>query len=488
MNSDQPTPDDSGTGAAGPDVTGPGLLAPDRLAELASLVDQRGLRTDEESLDHFGRDWTRVHTPAPGAVVLPSRIEEVQAVVRWACEHRIAIVPSGGRTGLSAGAVAANGEVVLALDRMNAIGDFDATDRTVRCGAGVVTAQLQEFAQQQGLYYPVDFASSGSSQIGGNIATNAGGIKVIRYGMTRDWVAGLKVVTGTGELLDLNRGLLKNNAGYDFRHLLIGSEGTLGVIVEALIRLQAPPGERAVMVLGTQDMGAIMRVLQAFRDEVVLEAFEFFSDEALAKVVAHQGLARPFESACAYYALLEFEAPDEEAEARALACFERCVEAGWVEDGVMSQSLAQAEALWRLREDISETISRWTPYKNDISTTVSRVPALLADVEAVVTAAYPDFEIIWFGHIGDGNVHLNVLKPDAMPMDEFQTRCGEVSEIVFDAVERHGGSVSAEHGVGLLKKPYLRFSRSATEIALMAQVKRVFDPAGIMNPGKILDA
>jgi len=464
------------------------LLNPEFLAELADLVGPRALRTDSDALEQYGRDWTRAHEPAPGAVVLPATVDEVQAVVRWARGRGVPIVPSGGRSGLSAGAVAAQGELVLALDRLNAIEDFDSTDRTVRCGAGVIKAQLQAFAQEHGLFYPVDFASSGSSQIGGNIATNAGGIKVIRYGMTRDWVAGLKVVTGTGELLDLNRGLIKNNAGYDFRHLMIGSEGTLGIIVEALIRLQAPPGERAVMVLGTPDMAAVMRVLDAFRDEVTLEAFEFFSEQALTKVVDHQGHARPFATTSAYYALLEFEAADEDTQAAALACFERCVEAGWVEDGVMSQSLSQAEALWRLREDISETIARWTPYKNDISTTVSRVPALLDEVEAVVTANYPDFEIIWFGHIGDGNVHLNVLKPEAMPMEEFQSRCGVVSEGVFEAVARHGGSISAEHGVGLLKKPYLRYSRSEAEIALMAQIKRVFDPDGIMNPGKLLDA
>lgn len=464
------------------------MLRPELIAELAELVGARGLRTDADALEQFGKDWTRVYAPAPSAVVLPADIDQVQAVVRWAAGRGVPLVPSGGRSGLSAGAVAAHGEVVLALDRLDTIGDFDATDRTVRCGAGVITAQLQAFAKEQGLFYPVDFASSGSSQIGGNIATNAGGIKVIRYGMTREWVAGLKVVTGTGELLDLNRGLVKNNAGYDLRHLMIGSEGTLGVIVEALIRLQSPPGECAVMVLGTPDMAAIMRVLDVFRDAVSLQAFEFFSEQALARVVEHRGLARPFDTASSYYALLEFDAPDEDAQGAALAAFEHCVEAGWVEDGVLSQSLAQAEALWRLREDISETISRWTPYKNDISSTVSRVPALLAEVEAVVTANYPGFEIIWFGHIGDGNVHLNVLKPDAMPMDEFQARCGEVSEGVFEVVARHGGSISAEHGVGLLKKPYLRYSRSEPEIALMAQIKRVFDPAGIMNPGKILDA
>jgi FAD/FMN-containing dehydrogenase len=282
--------------------------------------------------------------------------------------------------------VACNGELVLALDRLNSA-SVTSTRRPHRdcCGAGVVTAQLQEFAEAQGLFYPVDFASSGSSQIGGNIATNAGGIKVIRYGMTRDWVAGLKVVTGTGELLDLNRGLIKNNAGYDLRHLMIGSEGTLGIIVEATIRLAAPPAAPAVMVLGAPDMPRSCRSCGPSGTKVALEAFEFFSEEALAKVVEHQGLPRPFASASNYYALLEFEQPDTSAKATAMACFERCVEAGWVEDGVLSQSLAQAQALWRLREDISETISRWTPYKNDISTTVAKLPALLAEVEAVVT-------------------------------------------------------------------------------------------------------
>ena len=172
----------------------------------------------------------------------------------------------------------------------------------------------------------------------------------------------------------------------------------------------------------------------------------------------------------------------------AMALFERCVENGWVLDGVVSQSVAQAESLWRLREDISETISRWTPYKNDIATVVSRVPDFLAEVDAVVTKQYPEFEIVWFGHIGDGNVHLNVLKPDDLDMAEFQRRCGEVSKWVFDIVQRYGGSVSAEHGVGLLKKDYLGYSRSETEIELMRQIKRVFDPANIMNPGKVIDA
>ena len=457
------------------------------LTALGDIVGPDKVLTDADSLLQYGRDWTRAYTPDAGAIVLPATISEVQDIVRLAAREQIAIVPSGGRTGLSAGAVARNGELVMALDRLNHIDDFNPVDRTVRCGAGVITEQLQQYAEERELFYPVDFASSGSSQIGGNISTNAGGIKVIRHGMTRDWVAGLKLVTGTGELLDLNRGLAKNNAGYDLRQLAIGAEGTLGVVVEATMSLSRQPHNLAVLVLGVPDMASIMSVLGAFQAEIELSAFEFFSELALCKVVEHQGLQRPFPTPAEYYALLEFEQLDEQAMEKAMALFESCMEQGWVLDGVVSQSVAQARALWRLREDISETISRWTPYKNDISTVVSHVPQFLNEVESVVTASYPDFEIVWYGHIGDGNLHLNILKPDAMPMDEFQQRCGEVSTQVFEIVERHGGSVSAEHGVGLLKKDYLHYSRSPLEIDIMRQIKRVFDPHGIMNPGKIFD-
>jgi len=458
------------------------------LAELKAIAGESRVLTDSEALAQYGKDWTSVYPPSPAAVVLPSTTEQVQEIIRLAAREQLAIVPSGGRTGLSGGAVAANGELILALDRLNSIAGFNPVDRTVCCGAGVITEQLQQFAQQQGLFYPVDFASSGSSQIGGNISTNAGGIKVIRYGMTRDWVAGLKVVTGTGELLDLNRGLLKNNAGYDLRQLVIGAEGTLGVVVEATMRLSRPPKELAVLVLGVPDMASIMEVLSVYQGEMDLCAFEFFSELALQKVVQHQGLQRPFGTPADFYALIEIELDNDSTMDRAMALFEQCVEAGWVVDGVVSQSIAQTEALWRLREDISETISRWTPYKNDISTLISRVPDFLSEVEKVVNEHYPEFEIIWFGHIGDGNVHLNVLKPDALSMEEFQQQCSGVSRRVFEIVQRYGGSISAEHGVGLLKKDYLHYSRSELEVQLMRHIKQAFDPAGIMNPGKIFDA
>ncbi|WP_208601334.1 FAD-binding oxidoreductase [Phytopseudomonas flavescens] len=457
------------------------------IEELKTLVEPGKVLTDAASLDTYGKDWTKHYAPAPSAIVFPKTTEQVQAIVRWANAHRIALVPSGGRTGLSAAAVAANGEVVVSFDYMNQILDFNLSNRTVVCQPGVVTAALQQFAEDQGLYYPVDFASAGSSQIGGNIGTNAGGIKVIRYGLTRNWVAGLKVVTGTGELLELNKDLIKNATGYDLRQLFIGAEGTLGFVVEATMRLDRAPRNLTAMVLGTPDFDSIMPVLHAFHGKLDLTAFEFFSDKCLDKILERGDVPAPFESRTPFYALLEFEAVNEDVANAALATFEHCVEQGWVLDGVMSQSEQQLQNLWKLREYISETISHWTPYKNDISVTVSQVPAFLADIDTIVAGSYPDFEVLWYGHIGDGNLHLNILKPEALSKEEFFAKCATVNKWVFETVEKYNGSISAEHGVGMTKRDYLQYSRSAAEIGYMKAIKAVFDPNGIMNPGKIFN-
>lgn len=443
------------------------------------------VRTDAESLTAWGRDWTRSVAPAPAAVVFPEQASEVVALVRLANRRGFKLVPSGGRTGLSGGAVASAGEIVVSFDRMNRIVGFNATDRIVRCQAGVVTRVLQEFAADQGLYYPVDFASSGSSQIGGNIATNAGGIRVIRHGLTRDWVVGLTVVTGSGELVECNHGLTKNATGYDFRHLMIGSEGTLGLILEAEMRLAAPPEPQTVMVLGINRFGDILEVLACFQAALSLSAFEFFSELALTKVLAHRQLRRPFARAAPFYALLEFDQGETE---QATAAFEACVAQNWVEDGVLSQSEAQARDLWQLREGISESIAPFTPYKNDVSVKVSQVPQFLVEVEAVVSSRYPDLEVCWYGHIGDGNLHLNILKPVALDVRTFYERCHRISPQIFEVVERHSGSISAEHGVGLLKRDFLGYSRTRVERRLMRQLKAVFDPNQVLNPGKLLVA
>jgi FAD/FMN-containing dehydrogenase len=454
------------------------------LDDLARRLPGLRLLTDAGDLEHYGRDWTRRWTPAPLAVALPATVEEVQGIVRWANERGVAIVPSGGRTGLSGGAVAAHGELVLSLERMNRVLGFDAADRTLAVQPGIALEAVHAAAREHGLIYPVDFAARGSCSIGGNIATNAGGIRVIRYGNTREWIAGLKVVAGNGELLDLNRGLVKNSSGYDFRQLMIGSEGTLGIVVEATLKLTDPPPPSQVMLLALPDMDALMRVFAAFRAALPLQAFEFFTDVALKHVLAH-GAQRAIEGDHPYCVVTEFDAADEAAQERALEVFGHCVEQGWVSDGVVAQSEAQAAALWRLREGITESLAPHKPYKNDVSVRIGAVPAFLHAMQALLAREYPQFEVVWFGHIGDGNLHVNVLKPGGLADAEFIAQCEHVTKLLAATLKEHGGSISAEHGIGLVKRPYLDSTRGAAEIALMRGVRKVFDPNGVLNPGKL---
>ena len=451
---------------------------------LGSIFSTKQIRSDSESLSIWGKDWTNGFDVAPSAVVFPESVDQIQELVRYANQQDVKLVPSGGRTGLSGGAVAGDGEVVVSMDRMNRILDFQAEDRLVTCQAGVVTQSLQEYAQQQDLYYPVDFASSGSSQIGGNVATNAGGIKVIRYGLTRDWVAGMRVVTGRGDLLDCNAGLIKNATGYDLRHLFIGAEGTLGIICEVDMRLTAQPEPQSVMVLGVPQITHLLEVLKCFANRLTLSAFEFFSDLALEKVKSHRKLPAPLTERVGFYALLEF---DTSALDPASDAFEQAMAAGWVVDGVVSQSDAQANNLWQLREGISESIAADKPYKNDLSVRISQVPSFLEEVDQFVDDAYPGFEVCWYGHIGDGNLHLNILKPADLDVAEFMAKGHQMSPGIFELVQARKGSISAEHGVGLLKKDFLAYSRSAAEIEMMRGLKSLFDPGGIMNPGKLLN-
>ncbi|RUL73990.1 FAD-binding oxidoreductase [Dyella choica] len=460
-------------------------MNPSALAELSSRLPALRLLTEPGDLEHYGRDWTRRWPPAPLAIALPASVEEVQGIVRWANQHKVAIVPSGGRTGLSGGAVAAQGELVLSLARMSRVLGFDAVDRTLTVQPGIALEAVQAAAREHGLIYPVDFAARGSCSIGGNIATNAGGIRVIRYGNTREWIAGLKVVAGNGELLDLNRALIKNSSGYDLRQLMIGSEGTLGIVVEATLRLTDPPPASQVMLLALPDMDALMQVFALFRARLSLQAFEFFTEVAL-KHVLGAGAQRAIEGDYPYYVVTEFDAVDERAQEMALAVFEQAVEQGLIADGVMAQSEAQAAALWRLREGITESLAVHRPYKNDISVRIGAVPGFLGQIQALLAREYPEMEVVWFGHIGDGNLHINVLKPASLSDADFITQCEHVTKLLADTLQRHGGSISAEHGIGLVKRAYLESTRSAAEIALMRGVKAVFDPNGILNPGKLL--
>ena len=456
------------------------------LDELRRAQPNLRLLTAAADLEHYGRDWTRRWTPAPLAIALPATIAEVQAIARWANVQGIAIVPSGGRTGLSGGAVAASGELVVSFERMNRVLDFNPVDRTLTVQPGIALEAVHKAAAEHGLIYPVDFAARGSCSVGGNISTNAGGIRVIRYGNTREWIAGLKLVTANGDLLELNRGLIKNSSGYDLRQLVIGAEGTLGLVVEATLRLTDPPPASQVMLFAVPEMSALMRVFAACRERLSLSAFEFFTDRALHHVLAH-GAQKPFDEISPYYVVTEFDTADEAQQQAALEVFEQCLNDGFVNDGVLSQSDAQAAALWRLREGITESLAPYKPYKNDISVRISAVPDFLDEMSSLLTREYPQFDVVWFGHIGDGNLHINVLKPAELADADFVAQCERVTKLLSEVLAHHGGSISAEHGIGLVKKPYLAGTRSPAEIELMRGVRRVFDPHDLMNPGKLFD-
>jgi FAD/FMN-containing dehydrogenase len=444
------------------------------------------LSFDPSDLATFGRDWTKVHEPRPSAIAQPRSTAEVSRLLALCAAHRVPVVPSGGRTGLAAGAVAARGEVVVSLGRMRRMDEVDVLGGTVRVQAGAVTEEVHRHAAAAGLTWPVDFASKGSSQVGGNIATNAGGVKVIRYGLTRHWVLGLEVVLASGEVLELNGALEKNNTGLDLRQLFIGSEGTLGIITEATLKLTRLPGKLDVFLFAVPDLAGVLALFREARmaGPFVITAYEFFTEKCMARVKRHRSVRAPFADASEYYVLLEVERGEPEAlDAWIADLFER----GLVTDGTLAQHAGEAASLWTLRESISESLSATgLPHKNDVALPIKELPGFCAELESVFESRYPGWEIALFGHIGDGNLHINVMKPDAMDKAAFIAKTHEADHAIFTLVKKYQGSISAEHGVGLLKKDYLGYSRAPAEITLMRAIKGVLDPLGIMNPGKIL--
>ncbi len=460
-------------------------LSPEFLDRLFAFLPPGSWSVDPSDLHEFGRDWTRVHTPAPALVVFPGSTPEVAGCLALCHEHRVSVVASGGRTGLSGGAVATNGEVVLSLSRMRRIDPVDPVAATVRVQAGAVTQAVHEQASRHGLTWPVSFASQGSSTIGGNIATNAGGVNVIRYGLTRQWVLGLEVVLADGRVLDLGGALEKNTTGIDLRQLFIGSEGILGVITDATLRLCAPPRTRRVMIMALDGLPRVLALLASIRQAALtVTAFEFFTEACVARLQRHRPRRLPWTQAASHYVLIETEAhpsPDAWAESQ--------LESGDVIDAVMATSAAEVSELWSLREGISESLSSTgLPHKNDIAVPVSQLPSFCADLDALVKETYPGWELVLFGHVGDGNIHVNIMKPDDMTLDEFVAHTARGDAAVYSLVQRYRGSVSAEHGIGLLKTHALHYSRTREEIDLMRALKIVFDPRGILNPGKVIDA
>ena len=334
----------------------------------------------------------------------------------------------------------------------------------------------------------MDFGSSGSSQIAGNVATNAGGIKVIKYGLMRDWVLGLKAVLADGTILDMTNATIKNNTGYDLKQLFVGSEGTLGVITEVLLHLTAPPGELAVSMFALESLENVTRLFELTQSlKLDLTAFEFYSEFALLRVQEHMKIRAPFAQTHPFYVLVEIEKTAGE-EAKLEGFVQEAMEKNLILDGVMSQSSQQSKDFWTLRETISESLAALTvPHKNDISLPLTHITAFCTDLQKVIAEKYHGIEVVLFGHIGDGNLHVNFIKPENMSKEEFFKNAKTADIAMFELVKKYGGSVSAEHGVGLTKKAFLHYTRSPAELHLMKEIKKVFDPNRIMNPGKIFE-
>lgn len=458
-------------------------LSQENLKKLKLYPDQ--IVQDKEQLLEYGNDWLKQWSGFASLLLFPKSTKDVIHIVEWARDFKYQLIPSGGRTGLSGGATALKKEVVVSFDKMNKLIDFNPWDQFATVQAGFITQDLQNFAKDKGLCFPVSFASQGSSQIGGNIATNAGGVHVLKYGNIKNYVLGLEVVTGKGELLKLGRGLVKNAVGYSLKDLFIGSEGTLGFITQATMSLIPPPDKIQVFLLAVEKPQYLLDTYKEFKSKVSPLAFEFFTDNCLKYVLNHASLNFPLQDRSPFYLLIEIEERNAET---ALKLFEDFYEKSIIKNGVLSQNSSQAKEIWSLRENISEAISSYRPYKNDVSVRVSKMTDFYSLLSELLKKHYPDFEVLIFGHLGDGNLHINILKPQNWAYEDFTKECEKVNKILFDLVKEHEGSISAEHGVGLLKKDYLSYSCSKEEIYIMKKLKKIFDPDGVLNPGKIFDS
>lgn len=455
---------------------------------LAEIVGEKNVLTSPADLENYGNDWTKRYTPDPLLAVLPGSTQEVSRVLAFCNKHRIPVVPSGGRTGLAGGAVAMNKEVVVSMGRMNRIEKIDPVGMFAKVEAGVTTEALKDAVAAQGMKFAPDFASKGTAQIGGNISTNAGGLRVIRYGGTRESVLGIEVVLATGEVLDLNRSLRKDNTGIDLKHLFIGTEGILGIITRATVKLvpQANPG--TLSCLAVQSVDDIPKVVNACNIAGLKpSAFEFFSANALEAVLKHMPTLRPpFQQAYPYNLLLELDHASFGLGGTPEEFLEKILNDGLVADAVLAQSPSEYRDLWALRENITESLNQLGRVrKNDLSVSIDEIGAFITGVDRVLAAYKGPIMLVRFGHIGDGNVHINYVSRGDLSLDDFTREARDLELRVFEVLEKCGGSVSAEHGIGLVKKDDIHFTRQSSEIEWMKRVKAVFDPHGIMNPGKI---
>ena len=463
-------------------------------ARLRTIVGAANVLEAEADMAPFLSDWRGRYHGRARAVVRPRDTAEVAAVVAACAQAGVAMVPQGGNTGLCGGAtpLVDGAAVVISLARMNRIRALDADNDTLTVEAGCTLAAVQEAAQAAGRLFPLSLASEGSCLIGGNLSTNAGGVQVLRYGNTRELVLGLEVVLPDGRVWDGLRGLRKDNTGYDLKQLFIGAEGTLGIVTAAVLKLFPAIRSRATAWVAVPDPRAAVRLLGMLRAACGerVSAFEIVGRTALGLVLQHiPGARDPLAGAPAWSVLVELSDPDVDAplDAQLQAVLGEACAQGLAADAAVAASAAQAQALWALREDISEAQRiEGVSIKHDVSVPVSRIPEFLERAGAALAARWPDVRVVAFGHIGDGNLHYNLSKPAADDNAAFIARTAEVNLVVHDLVSELGGSISAAHGLGQLKREEVLRYKPALEMELMRRVKQAFDPAGLMNPGKVL--
>ena len=474
------------------------LIRPDRattpdtvLQAIRSVVGPKGWIGDPVDVEPYLIEERGLFHGACAAVVRPATTAEVAEVVAICAEAGVAVVPQGGNTGLVGGGVP-DGGIVLSTTRLNRVRSVDPVNRTITVEAGVILAEVQRAAEEAGALFPLSLAAEGSCRIGGNLATNAGGITVVRYGNARDMVLGLEVVLPDGRIWDGLRGLRKNNTGYDLKQLFLGSEGTLGIITAAVLKLFSKPRVTETALAAVPSVEAALGLFNRTSDTAgdSLTAFEFMARTGIDFCLRHvPGTVDPLPETYPCYALIKLTSAREDDGLK--DTLERilsdALETGLVEDAVIATSAAQTEALWRIRETIPEGQKpEGGSIKNDVSVPVSRVPEFMEQATRAVEQALPGIRVVAFGHLGDGNIHFNLTQPAGMDREAYLAQWDRFDRIVSDIATNLGGSFSAEHGIGRLKRIDMNRYKSEVEIDLMRTLKRALDPNNIMNPGKVV--
>ena len=465
-------------------------LAPELIEQFRKIVGDKHAITDAADIEAYVTEERNLFHGRSPLVLRPGSTAEVSEICKLATAHRIALVPQGGNTGLVGGQTPHNGEVVVSMRRMDKIRDIDVESNTMTCEAGVVLQIAQQRAAEVDRLFPLSLGAEGSCTIGGNLSTNAGGTAALAYGVAREMALGLEVVLPDGRVLNALSKLKKDNTGYDLRNLFIGAEGTLGFITAATLKLFPKPRAIETAYVGLQSPAAALKLLSISRNEAAgsLTSFELLADIAVDFSIRHGiDIRDPLTSKYPWYVLMELSSSRDDARDTLEAILAKGMEDGIVDDAVIAANLTQRQAFWKLRDEMSAAQKpEGGSIKHDISVPVAAVPAFIAEADAAVVKLIPGSRPVPFGHLGDGNLHYNVSQPIGANTADYLARWHEMNAVVFEIVLRMGGSISAEHGIGVLKRDELPEVKDKTAIELMRSIKAMLDPHGIMNPGKVL--